>query len=70
MNDSSIENKQRAGSVLLALACMYLCRFGWEHWPEATGVIAYIVMVICAIWYLWKYFVIPFREGLREDDHP
>jgi len=45
-------------------ALVWLWRFGWAHWPAATDVVAYVAGGILAIVYAWKFFIVPFREGL------
>jgi hypothetical protein len=54
--------------LLLGLACFSL---GQEHWPWVSKIGLYILTVGFAVWYLWRFFVIPFSAGMKEtgSDH-
>jgi hypothetical protein len=57
---------RRVGSFLAGyFAIVGLWRIGWAHWPAATDVAACVAGGILATVYLWKFFFVPFREGLR-----
>jgi hypothetical protein len=57
---------RRAGPFLAGyLPIVWLWRFGWAHWPAATDIAACVAGGLLAIVYVWKFFIVPFRKGLK-----
>ncbi|EEF57965.1 hypothetical protein Cflav_PD1140 [Pedosphaera parvula Ellin514] len=36
-----------------------------EHWPLPYRVFTFCFLLGFGVWYLWKFFIQPFRAGLR-----
>jgi hypothetical protein len=52
-------------SFFFLILGMAVFSFGVEHWPWNSKLGFYILMLGFAVWYLWRFFVIPFRAGLK-----
>jgi hypothetical protein len=52
-------------SLVIFFVLVWLWRFGWARWPRATDIAAGIAGGIVAVVYIWKFIILPFREGLK-----
>jgi hypothetical protein len=48
-----------------SIGLMTIIFYAQDHWPTFYFVTACVLLGGFAIWYLWRFFLIPFREGLR-----
>jgi hypothetical protein len=39
--------------------------YAQDHWPTAYFVATCVLLGGFAVWYFWKFCLLPFREGLR-----
>ncbi|MDD5705139.1 MAG: hypothetical protein PHR35_04380 [Kiritimatiellae bacterium] len=64
MNKPTSTFQSKAGFLASFFAAVWLWRFGWARWPATTDVVACVAGGILAIVYVWKFVVLPFRNGL------
>ncbi len=48
-----------------AVGCSVITFYANEHWPLALRIVIGSFILGFGIWYVWRFFVQPFREGLR-----
>jgi hypothetical protein len=36
-----------------------------DHWPAIYFIAACVFLGTFAVWYFWKFFLLPFKDGLR-----
>jgi hypothetical protein len=68
MKISGATLKQLTISAGIYFAFIFVWRFCSARWPNATDVATWVGGALCAICYLWHFFIIPFRQGLRGND--
>jgi hypothetical protein len=44
---------------------MTILKYALDHWPTFYFIATSVLLGGFAVWYFWKYFFLPFREGLR-----
>ena len=42
-----------------------ILRYALEHWPVAYAITGGTILAGFGVWYSWRFFVQPFRAGLR-----
>jgi hypothetical protein len=52
-------------SFIYIIGCMEIWQYTFEHWPRGTHLAIGVALAAFAIWYLWSFFVRPFRSGMR-----
>ena len=65
MSKTTTTFKKTGLFIIGFFALVWLWRFGWAHWPAVTDVFACIAGGILASVYVWKFFIVPFRRGLK-----
>jgi uncharacterized membrane protein len=53
--------------IVWAVGCFTISCYLWEHWPLAYAVMAGGLIIGLGVWYCRKFFVGPFKAGLREE---
>ena len=48
-----------------AVGCSVITFYANEHWSLALRIVIGSFILGFGIWYVWRFFVQPFREGLR-----
>jgi hypothetical protein len=56
---------QRLNDFVYVLGWFTIWTYTSERWPLATNVVAGLAITFIGSLYLWFFFVVPFREGLR-----
>jgi ABC-type nickel/cobalt efflux system permease component RcnA len=51
--------------IVWAVGCITIIGYSREHWPLALQIVTVALFVSFGLWYLWRFFVQPFRAGLR-----
>ena len=51
--------------IIWMIGVMTILTYALNHWPTAYRVLVSILLVGFGIWYFWKFFIQPFRAGLR-----
>ena len=51
--------------IVWAVGCFTIIGYSQEHWPLALQIVTIALLVGFGLWYLWRFFVQPFRAGLR-----
>jgi hypothetical protein len=49
------------------IGLMTIMGYSREHWPLGWQIVTLVLLVGFSGWYLWRFFVQPFRAGLRGD---
>ena len=49
------------------IGCITIISYSGDHWPLALQIATWALLVGFGVWYLWRFFVQPFRDGLRGD---
>jgi hypothetical protein len=39
--------------------------YAYDHWPLASTIVSATFLAGCGVWYVWEFFVKPFRAGLK-----
>jgi ABC-type nickel/cobalt efflux system permease component RcnA len=51
--------------LVWAVGCFTIIGYSREHWPLASQIVTAVLLISFGLWYLWRFFVQPFRIGLR-----
>lgn len=54
-----------ADRIVWMIGCFTMISYSREHWPFALQIVTAVLLAGFGLWYLWRYFVEPFRAGLR-----
>ncbi len=54
-----------ADRIVWTVGCLTIIRYADDHWPLGYQIVTAALLVGFGIWYLWRFFVQPFRAGLR-----
>jgi hypothetical protein len=54
-----------ADRLIWMVGCFTIISYSREHWPLASQVVTVVLLAAFGLWYLWRFFVQPFRAGLR-----
>ena len=52
-------------SCVYMIGCIAIWSYTFERWPVATRVVAITGATAALVWYLWHFFVRPFRAAMR-----
>ena len=55
-------------SFLYAIGCMAIANYASDHWPTGYRWALYIFVAGLAACYFWRFFVQPFKAGLRGEE--
>jgi hypothetical protein len=44
---------------------MTIFTYAQDHWPQGYGIVLALSLLGFGAWYSWKFFIEPFRAGLR-----
>jgi len=47
------------------IGLMTIFIYAHDHWPAAYFVATCVLLGGFGIWYFWKFFLLPFKDGLR-----
>jgi hypothetical protein len=51
--------------IIYAVGWITIWLYAGEHWPTATRVVLCAILLGFAAWYVWRFFVRPFRKALN-----
>jgi len=55
-------------NFVFMIGVMSICMYTADRWPTSYFIVLGCVFSVGAAWYVWKYFIIPFRQGLHDSD--
>ena len=53
---------------IFIIGCMAIAQYAFEHWQRGAYIAFAVALVCFSVWYLWTFFVRPFRSALRGED--
>jgi len=53
-------------SIIWMVGLMTIFVYGYDHWPTFYIVTTDVLLGGVAVWYFWKFFLAPFKDGSRE----
>ena len=58
-----------ADRLIWMVGCVTIINFSRDHWPMAAQVVTWLMLAAFGLWYLWRFFIRPFKAGIR-GEHP
>ena len=52
-------------SFVYLIGCVSIWTYSFERWPDVTRVVILSSIASFLVWYLWRFFVRPFRTAMR-----
>ncbi len=54
-------------SIIYCIGCVSILIYADNHWPFWTTVFTFACLAGFTGWYIWRYFIRPFRAALKDD---
>lgn len=51
--------------IVWSVGCITIIFYAHDHWPLASQVGVIALLLVFGLWFIWKFFVRPFRAGIR-----
>jgi hypothetical protein len=51
--------------IIYMIGCVAIWIYAMDHWPLGTSVFVCACVAIFAMWYIWRFFIRPFRSALK-----
>jgi len=63
LNSSNVFNVVK--DVFPSIGLFVIIFYAYEHWPLAVTIVTATFLVGFGVWYVWEFFIKPFRAGLK-----